>query len=130
MPKFSQSSIDKLTNLDTSLRSVLEEAIKHVDFTVLCTYRDELEQAKAFVSGKSKVKWPNSKHNKIPSDAVDIAPFPIDWNNLNRFEHLAGFIKGIAAARGIKIRWGGDWNGDFNSKNDKFADFPHFEIVR
>ena len=29
---------------------------------------------------------------------------------------------------GVDIRWGGDWNGDFNLKNQNFYDLPHFEV--
>jgi peptidoglycan L-alanyl-D-glutamate endopeptidase CwlK len=35
---------------------------------------------------------------------------------------------GIASGLGIKLRWGGNWNGDFNLKDNKFQDIGHFEV--
>ena len=52
------------------------------------------------------MQYPNSKHNKLPSKAVDVAPYPIDWNDPDRFYHFAGYVRGIAEGMGIKIRWG------------------------
>ena len=73
--------------------------------------------------------YPNSKHNKLPSKAVDVAPYPIDWNDPDRFYHFAGYVRGIAEGMGIKIRWGGDWNGNFDLKDQNFYDLPHFELL-
>ena len=35
---------------------------------------------------------------------------------------------GIAESMGIDLIWGNDWNGDFNTKDTNFKDYPHFEI--
>ena len=29
---------------------------------------------------------------------------------------------------GINLRWGGDWNQNWEVNDNKFDDFPHFEI--
>jgi hypothetical protein len=29
---------------------------------------------------------------------------------------------------GINLRWGGDWNMNFEVDDNQFDDFPHFEI--
>ena len=29
---------------------------------------------------------------------------------------------------GVNLRWGGDWDQDFEVQDNKFDDFPHFEI--
>jgi hypothetical protein len=92
-------------------------------------YRGEQSQNKAFTEGRSKLKFPNSKHNSLPSNAIDIAPFPIDWKNRERFCYLAGIVKGIAHSKGIKIRWGGDWDNDGETTDNKFDDLPHFELI-
>jgi hypothetical protein len=60
--------------------------------------------------------------------AVDVAPYPVDWNDKERFYYFAGFVKGVASSLGISIRWGGDWNSDNNLKNQTFFDLPHFEL--
>ena len=74
--------------------------------------------------GKSKTM--NSKH--LTGKAVDVAPYPIDWNDRERFTYFAGYVMGIAAKMGIKLRWGGDWDRDHNLKENSFDDLPHFEI--
>lgn len=128
MPKFSKQSEQRLATCDERLQRLLGEAIKSVDFTVLCGHRTEDEQEDAFRTGKSKVHWPDSKHNATPSVAVDIAPYPIDWNDHRAFARLFGYIERIAHEQGIRVRWGGDWNGNWRS-DDSFVDLPHIELA-
>jgi len=68
-------------------------------------------------------------HNHHPSLAVDVAPYPIDWENTNRFFYLAGLVEGIAAMMGVKVRFGGDWDSDKDFSDQKFNDLVHFEIA-
>lgn len=128
MPKLSKLSKERLSTCDVRLQEICNEVIKHIDFTVLIGYRDQKDQDLAFKNGTSKLKWPNSKHNSFPSKAVDIAPYPIDWHNRDRFCLLAGWMLCTAKQKGIKLRWGGDWNRNYNPKDETFQDFPHFEI--
>lgn len=121
MPKFGKRSQKHLGTLDTDLQLILNEAIKYVDFSILCGFRDEEEQNKAFNGGYSKLKFPKSKHNKLPSLAVDVAPYPIDWNDAKRFYFLSGTIMVVAQQLEIKLIWGGHWQS--------FKDLPHFELV-
>jgi peptidoglycan L-alanyl-D-glutamate endopeptidase CwlK len=129
MPSFGSTSKERLSTIDHRLRMACEEAIKLYDFTVLVGHRTEQEQNKAFAEAKSKLHWPKSKHNQLPSLAVDIAPYPIDWNDTKRFYYLAGLMKGCAAKLGYKLRWGGDWDGDGDFKDQSFNDLVHFEII-
>ena len=92
-----------------------------MDFTVICGERDKVAQDEAYGKGASKLKYPKSKHNRKPSLAVDIAPYPIDWNNHARFTELAKRFKRIAENKSINVRWGGDFKG--------FKDLVHFELV-
>jgi peptidoglycan L-alanyl-D-glutamate endopeptidase CwlK len=128
MPKLSSKSRILLNQCDVRLQEVCEIAVEIMDFTIITGYRDKAAQAKAFSEGNSKLKYPESKHNNYPSEAVDIAPYPIDWNDRSRFDLLAGIMLGIAHLHGINLRWGGDWDGTFNPKANKFADLGHFEI--
>jgi peptidoglycan L-alanyl-D-glutamate endopeptidase CwlK len=124
---FSKRSLARLETCDHRLQIVMKRAIARYDFTVLCGHRSKQEQEDAFERGASKLRWPNSKHNKTPSLAVDVAPFPIDWDDLGRFREMARIIMEEADKAGIKLRWGGDFN--MNGKpDDKFVDMPHFEI--
>lgn len=129
MPAFSALSEQRLETCDVRLQAILKEAIRHVDFTVLCGFRGPDEQEDAFRTGRSKVRWPNSKHNRRPSVAVDLAPFPVDWTDTARFARLAGYIERIAHEQGVKLRWGGDFDQDGRTVGEKFIDMPHLEIV-
>ncbi len=129
MPQFGAKSAERLATCHPDLQRLFNEVIKHVDCTVICGHRTEEEQEEAFRTGKSKVRWPNGKHNKKPSEAADVVPFPIDWNDKMRFYHFIGFVRGIAVQMGIKIRSGGDWDSDFDLKDQNFFDLPHFELI-
>lgn len=117
MYKFSKRSKANLATIDSRLQNIFNEVIKYYDITIIEGIRDIETQKKYVAEGKSQTM--NSKHLK--GLAVDIAPYPIDWNNINRFFEVAGCIKTIAQQKGIKIQWGGDW------KN--FKDYPHWELV-
>lgn len=120
MPHFSKRSLDNLGQCHPDLQKVAHEAIKHFDFTVICGHRNKADQDKAVREGKSKAKWPNSKHNKTPSLAFDAVPHPVDWNDIGRFRTMAQHMKTAAKKVGVKITWGGDFKG--------FFDGPHFEL--
>ena len=127
MPKFGKSSLERLATCDHRLQEVLHEAIKIVDFSVLCGHRNKHQQ-NALYPKQSKVQWPNSRHNSTPARAVDVAPYPVDWSDTNRFSFLAGLIIGIGKTKGYTITWGADWDSDGNINEHKFLDFPHFQI--
>ena len=128
MPSFGKKSQERLNTCDPRLVELFEEVVEHFDCSVIQGYRDEAEQNKAFEDGFSKLKYPKGSHNKYPSLAVDIAPYPIDWKDRDRFHLFAGFVKGIASQMGLNIRWGGDWNSDTHTKDNNFDDLPHFEV--
>ncbi len=62
--------------------------------------------------------------------AVDLAPFPIDWNDIARFDRLAGLMFRAASIEGVTIRWGADWDRDGKPRERGESDSPHFELVR
>lgn len=129
MYNFGRTSRRHLMTLHPDLRAVLYEAIKLTDFSVIEGYRNEERQNQLFEQGKSKLRWPNSKHNSNPSRAVDIAPYPIDWDDLEQFALLAGIVIGIGHKMGIPLRWGGDWNRNGSMSDNRFNDLPHIELV-
>lgn len=128
MPKFGKKSISRLETCHEDLQQVFYQVIKHFDCTVLEGHRGEELQNKYFDEGKSKVKFPKGKHNASPSNAVDIVPWPVDWDDTDRMYYFAGFVKGIAAMLDIPLRWGGDWNDNTEVKDTGFKDLPHFEL--
>jgi len=124
MPQFGKTSQDKLNTCHPDLQRLMSEVIKLYDFTILEGERTLQQQQTYFKEGKSKLDGikKKSKHQNKPSLAVDIAPFPIDWNDTKRFYFLAGLVMAKADELGIKIRWGGSWNGSFDFKQNKFVD--------
>ena len=128
MPKFGRKSREKLATCEKELQNLFNEVVRHFDCSVLVGYRGRNEQDIAFESGHSKVKWPNGKHNKKPSFAVDVAPYPIDWDDRERFIYFGGFVKGCAFRMDIPLRWGGDWDSDNQLSDNNFDDLVHFEL--
>lgn len=129
MPTFSAKSLAKLATCDQRLQQVAHEAIQDFDFSVIAGHRNREDQDKACAAGFSKTPWPTSNHNCIPSRAMDLAPWPIDWKDVKRFKGLAKCVLAAADKLGIKIRWGGDWDMDGDSADEKFLDMPHFELI-
>lgn len=128
MPRFSDRSMRRLLTCDQQLVILFEEVIKYFDCTVVCGHRDKEDQMAAYNSKNSKTPWPRSKHNSLPSKAVDVIPYPLDWEDRERMTYFAGVVKGIASQLGIGIRWGGDWDRDTEVKDNKFDDLVHFEL--
>lgn len=129
MPKFSDHSKQILHGCHPDIQQVFYEVINHIDCRAISGYRGEAEQNELFRTGKSQVQYPNSYHNKMPhSMAIDIVPYPIDWEDRERFTLFAGFVLGVAEQMGVKLTWGGDWDRDFLVGNNKFDDFAHFQL--
>lgn len=131
---FGKRSVKELETCDGRLQHILLEAIEcaQMDFTILQGHRSVEEQEKLFHEGKTKIDGVSrlSKHNFSPSLAVDLAPYPINWNDRDRFLYLGGFILGVAGQLDIKLRWGGDWNSNGILTDQSFFDLPHFELVQ
>ena len=127
--KFGKRSLEQLNTCHSVLQDIAFEARQVLDFTVLEGFRPNHVQDEMFRTGRSKLKGGQSKHNQAPSLAMDLAPYPIDWANRERFILLAGIIKGVAATKGVRIRWGGDWDSDNDMYDQTFNDLPHFELV-
>lgn len=126
MPSFSARSRERLATCHPDLIRLMNEAIStapsDMDFTILCGFRNKSDQDAAVAAGNSTTPWPRSRHNATPSQAVDIAPYPVDWNDLGRFRKLSAHIKATAARLGIPIEWGGDWKSP--------VDMPHYQLRR
>ena len=129
MPRFSTRSTQRLKECDIDLQRLFFEVVKHFDCSVTCGHRGRDIQEKLFLERKTQVRFPKSKHNSVPSRAVDVAPYPIDYDDRERFTLFAGFVLGVASQLGIAIRWGGDWDQDTEVDDNRFDDLPHFELT-
>jgi peptidoglycan L-alanyl-D-glutamate endopeptidase CwlK len=121
MPSFSLISKVRLQSCNPLLQRLFNDVIQTRDCAILVGERNQCDQDAACASGKSRAPWPTSKHNCSPSRAVDVAPFPIDWDDIKRFREFADFVKERAAALGISVRWGGDFK--------TIGDFDHWELT-
>lgn len=128
MAKFGRRSRENLASCHKDLQKVFNEVIKTVDCSVIEGHRSKERQNKLYEEGKTKVRYPDGRHNASPSNAVDVVPYPVDWSDRERFHLFAGFVLGVASRMGITLRWGGDWNMNFEVDDNKFDDFPHFEL--
>ena len=124
MPKFGKRSKERLRGVDTKLVNVLNELVKIMDVTIIEGLRSEQRQEKLLKEGSTKTKF--SKH--ITGKAVDLAPYPIDWKDRDRFHYMGGMIRGIAKQLNVPVRWGGDWDSDGETKDNSFDDLVHVEI--
>ena len=103
MPSFSNRSRQKLETCHRDLQQVFNVVVQYFDCTILEGHRNEDRQNMLFDMGQSKLRYPDGKHNSVPSLAVDVVPYPIDWEDRERFVLFAGFVMGIAQAQGIKL---------------------------
>jgi len=124
MPRFGKRSKERLKGVNAKLVNVLNQLIKIMDVTIIEGLRTESRQNELVAQGKSKTKY--SKH--LEGRAVDLAPYPIDWEDRERFHYMGGMIRGIGQQMGVDIRWGGDWDSDGEIKDNGFDDLVHVEI--
>lgn len=121
MPKLSTKSQTKLNTCHSDLIKLIEAVAETEKCAVICGFRGRHEQEKAYMAGKSKAKWGQSKHNLKPSHAVDVVPVPLNWEDIPAFEKLGEKIMAKAEEMGINIRWGRDFTN--------LKDYPHFELI-
>ena len=149
---FSARSQDRLNTCCADLVRLFKEVIKNYDCTILCGRRDKEAQENAYIREKSKVRYPNSPHNRFPSRGIDVSPYPIPENwgkvswklipkkhrekihqeikELHKFYHFAGYVKGVADCNDIPIRQGHDWDGDNEFNDQSFDDLVHTETKK
>lgn len=123
MPTLSAASRKRLAGAHPLLRQLFEACAvdpKCPDFQILDSQRGRAAQEKAFKEGHSRAHFGDSAHNWSPSVALDVTPFPLDWNDFDSFRVLGKFVMAKAEAMKIPIEWGAMW--------PKLKDFPHYEL--
>ena len=121
--KWGKSSLNNLKSCDKRLQDMANMMLARSDFdlTITCGFRGEQEQNDAFLRGASKAKFGQSKHNTMPSQAIDICPYPINWDtNDRRWQEMALNAMWCAGKLGINITWGGSFKS--------LKDLPHFQL--
>ena len=136
---FSSKSKTNLDSCHWDIKVLFNEVIKTYDCSILEGHRSQARQQDLFEAGYSKLQV--SKHNKSPSNAVDVSPYPIPKNwgidddkERAKFYHFGGFVLGVAEVLkkqgkiNREITWGGDWNGNRDFNDQDFNDLIHFEL--
>lgn len=130
--RYGPASLGRIKTCHPDLQRLAYEVEKVVEASCVFGHRTKPEQDEAFRLGRSTVRWPNSRHNRMPSMAIDLAPWvnnKIPWEDREKFRAFGGLIIGIAFKMGINLRWGGDWDGDWDFNDQRFIDMPHFELL-
>lgn len=133
MRKWGKASKKHYDTLDHRLQVVMDRVLHEVaDVSIVCGFRREAEQNDLFDLGRSRVRFPNSKHNHYPSVAVDFQPYPmpqLDNELWAALAYIAGRAIQIGIEEGIALRWGGDWDRDGDLTDNRFDDLFHLEIM-
>jgi len=108
---------------------------RHPEIKVICTqsYRSPQTQNSLYEIGRTKpgkrvtkAKAYESPHNYIPALAFDVV-FTKGKEAFWDAKYYKEFAL-LVEARALKVRWGGDWDGDGRSDDERFLDRPHFEL--
>lgn len=138
MPKFSRRSLEQLETCHRDLQLVAYDAIKLLDFSVTEGHRSKEKQNEYYMNGTSKLKYPASKHNRWPSEAFDLLPFPVLYGHPSDFVKdiyrqrqldLIRVVMHVADLLGVKLRSGSDWNLNGDMTDESFLDLAHFELL-
>lgn len=134
--RFGRSSATRLATCHPDLVLLMSEALTDpecpCDFTVTSGHRGQAEQDALFEAGRSKLRYPASRHNAMPSLAVDAVPYipgvgpTWEWEHI---EPLAAHIKIVWQRLQLEERtsgnydmsWGGDW---------RWRDGAHYQLDR
>jgi peptidoglycan L-alanyl-D-glutamate endopeptidase CwlK len=147
-------SINKLEGVRSDLIRVVKRAIELAtqDFMVLEGVRTEKRQRELYGQGRSAaelikagvdpslakpsakvVTWTLKSNHFKQADgfghAVDLVPYPVDWNTLSKFDAIADAMMQAADELGVKIRHGADWDMNGKRREKGESDSPHFELV-
>lgn len=154
MPQFGSQSTARLQGVHPRFIAVLRRAIEisPLDWMILEGVRSNARQHQLYGQGRSqaelkakgvnpilskpempKVTWTLTSNHFVQKDgfgrAVDVVPYPVDWNTSSKFDAIAASIFKAADELGEEVRWGADWDQDGNPRERGETDSPHFEIV-
>lgn len=147
-------SIERLTGVHPDLVKVVRRAIELTaqDFIVIEGVRTDKRQRELYGQGRTagelviagvdpalakpnmqKVTWTLKTNHFKQSDgyghAVDLVPYPVDWNNISKFDAIADAMAEAAKEIGVSIRHGADWDQDGKRREKGESDNPHWEIA-
>ena len=131
--RYSQRSLAQLNTCHPDLQLLMLEALSDpecpCDITIVEGHRAEHRQNQMVEEGKSQLRWPKSKHNSVPSMAVDIVTYrdgTTDWS-WDAYDILLPHIRDTWArlvanelvTGQYTLEFGADWS---------FRDGPHVQL--
>jgi peptidoglycan L-alanyl-D-glutamate endopeptidase CwlK len=131
---FGAKSRAMLSQVHPKLKELAEVALATgiQDFSIICGHRGYAAQEAAYKAGNTKVHFPNSAHNQVPSCAIDVLPYPFtNWNDpamLEGWKQINDAFMIASQKTGTPYRWGGDFNRDGDRTKSDSWDKPHFEL--
>lgn len=136
---FGVNSLANYSTLHHELQLLADSVLKRRDCSIVYGHRNRKEQTSLFNAKppKTKLQYPNSRHNRLPSMAMDLTPYIPGVATYDRKQLLVfgGFVTAIAellyeeGKMTRKLRWGGDWDMDHNVTDETFEDLAHFELI-
>ena len=120
MPRFSRRSLSVLGTVHSNLQHLFACVVLCHDCTILPDggLRTPERQLELYQSGASQTL--DSYH--LTGKAVDVAPWPLDWDDIESFKSFAVYVKEMAETLDIEVEHGGDWRN--------FKDYPHWQLPR
>lgn len=147
-------SIRNMQAIHPDLIRVIERAIELTtqDFMVLEGVRAERRQHELYGHGRTAAElradgvdpalarpslkpttWTLKSKHFVQEDgyghAVDLVPYPLDWDTLSKFDAIADAMMKAADELGVLIRHGADWDMDGKRRERGESDNPHFELA-
>lgn len=125
--KWSKTSRRRMENVHPDLVAIADRALGYgvLDLTVLREGGTRTEEQQSVLVKKGVSQTMNSLH-LIQADgfgyAIDLAPYPVDWKNIQAFCLMGTLMFRAAMELGTYIEWGGHWV--------TFEDYPHFQLKR
>jgi peptidoglycan L-alanyl-D-glutamate endopeptidase CwlK len=132
---FGARSQANLEGVHPDLVKVVTRALElsSCDFSVIEGVRTLQKQKEYFARGASKTMASRHLATKckagVYGHAVDLYPVgkPTPWH---KCKDISEAMFKASKELMIPIRWGGDWNMNGSSEDEKFYDGPHFELLR
>ncbi len=112
-------SAEVLSTLHPDLLFIANKLANVYNVSAISGYRGKEEQTEYYNKGTG-VSWPTSNHNVRPSLALDIIPWPTQYDSIPHFDMMLGAVEAIAAEQRIAIRLG----KHFSYRQD----YPHIEL--
>ncbi len=137
---YSKSSSHKLLTCHEFLQiwavAFLRAAANKYRWRVIEGHRGQALQNEYHRTRRSKVRWPRSYHNKTPSMALDMIPSVDGVYGWHREAMVDSYQLGLDVWAALvaegkvhgTLTWGGDWDRDGDSEDERFFDGAHWQL--